>query len=486
MSEPVAADRIARDRRRLLGSGLSLHYRRPLHIVRGRMQHLWDADGRAYLDAVNNVAHVGHQHPRVVEALRDQAGVLNTNTRYLHEGLIRYAERLVATFPDPLRVCWFVNSGSEANELALRLARAHTGRRGVVVLEGAYHGNTSSLIEMSPYKYTGGERRGPNGGASGGGGREGDPAGGGPRGGGRPEHVQVAPLPDPWRQPEPGAEGFAAGVGGALERAEASGYPPAAFFVEPLPGCAGQIVPPAGYLARAFRRAREAGAVCVADEVQTGLGRVGSHFWAFEADGRRGSPGGPDAVPDIVTMGKPLGNGHPLGAVVATREVAESFGRGPEYFNTFGGNPVSMAVGLAVLDVIRDEGLQEHAEGVGSELLEGLRDLAGRHPLVGDVRGRGLYLGVELVLDRDRRTPAPQAALEAAERMRDEGILVGTDGIHGNVIKLKPPLPFTAADGERLVEALDRVLSAVEPAGPGGAARGAPGGRRPGPDGAPD
>jgi 4-aminobutyrate aminotransferase-like enzyme len=431
----MRSEEVLAARRRLLGPGLSVHYRRPLHIVRGFMQHLYDADGTRYLDAVNNVAHVGHEHPRVVEALRRQAGVLNTNTRYLHEGLVDYAERLLATLPEPFTRCWFVNSGSEANDLALRIARAHTGRRGVMVLEGAYHGHTTAMIELSPYKYRG-------------------PGGEGPA-----EHVHEVPLPDPYRGIHRGADAgpaYAAEVERVLGEAAARRRPIGAFFIEALPGCGGQIVPPAGFLASALDAARAAGAVTVADEVQTGFGRVGSRFWAFEAVGEGGSP---PAHPDIVTMGKPMGNGHPVAAVVATEEVGASFDTGMEYFNTFGGNPVSMAVAGAVLDVIEAEGLQGHASRVGARLLEGLRSLRGRHPVMGDVRGMGLYAGVELVTDREVRTPAPELASLAAEHMRDRLILLGTDGVNGNVLKIKPPLPFDGDDAERLVEELDRVLA---------------------------
>jgi 4-aminobutyrate aminotransferase-like enzyme/Ser/Thr protein kinase RdoA (MazF antagonist) len=428
--EGLAAEEILGARRRRLGPGLSVAYRRPLHIVRGRMQHLWDAEGRDFLDAVNNVAHVGHEHPRVVEALRAQAGVLNTNTRYLHESLVRYAERLAATLPGSLDVCYLVCSGSEANELALRLARAHTGRRDVIVLEGAYHGNTTSLVAMSPYKYRG-------------------PGGGGPA-----PWVHEAPLPDPYRglhrgnDPEAGRR-YAAHVGEAMARAREAGTPVAAFFCEPLPGCGGQVVPPSGFLREAFLHVREGGGVCVADEVQTGLGRVGSHTWAFEAQG---------AVPDVVTLGKPLGNGHPLAAVVTTREIADSFETGMEYFNTFGGNPVSAAVGLAVLDVIEQEGLRAHADRLGRRLLRELAGLADDHPLVGDVRGMGMFLGVELVRDRETREPAPAHAGYVAERMRDHRILLSTDGPDANVLKIKPPLAFGDADADRLVETLRRIL----------------------------
>jgi 4-aminobutyrate aminotransferase-like enzyme len=358
--------------------------------------------------------------------------VLNTNTRYLHEDLVRYAERLCATLPDMLNVCYFVCSGSEANELALRLARAHTRRRGVVVVDVAYHGNTSTLVDISPYKHDG-------------------PGGNGPA-----PFVAKVPLPDPYRglyrtdDPQVGAK-YAAHVAQAVELAgeeQAVG----AFIAEPLLGCGGQIVPPEGYLAAAYVHARTAGAVCIADEVQTGLGRVGTHFWAFETQGA-------DAVPDIVTMGKPLGNGHPIGAVVTTQEIAASFDNGMEYFNTFGGNPVSCAIGLAVLDVIADEGLQARALRVGERLLAGLRGLQETYPLIGDVRGLGMFLGVELVRDRVTREPAPEQAAYTANRMRELGVLLSTDGPDHNVLKIKPPLAFGEDDADVVVATLERVLA---------------------------
>ncbi|MEJ2216315.1 MAG: aminotransferase class III-fold pyridoxal phosphate-dependent enzyme [Gemmatimonadota bacterium] len=452
-----SAAEIIEVRRRRMGPNLSISYRRPLHIVRGWMQHLYDADGQVYLDCVNNVAHVGHEHPRVVDALARQAAVLNTNTRYLHENIIRYAERLTATLPEPLSVCYLVNSGSEANELALRLARTHTGRRDVVVLDVAYHGNTGGLVDISPYKFDG------------------------PGGSGAPAGTHVVPLPDPYRgryRGEDTAEAYADHVRDAVEAAaergataprghgtaapqahgtaatQAHGTAPtpsgvAAFFAESIPSCGGQVVLPEGFLAAAYRHVRAAGGVCVADEVQTGLGRVGSHVWAFETQG---------VVPDIVTMGKPIGNGHPLAAVVTTPEIAASFDNGMEYFNTFGGNPVSCAVGLAVLDVMEEEGLQARASGVGEHFMAGLRGLMDRHALIGDVRGLGLFIGVELVLDRDTREPATLHTEALIERMRDHGILLSTDGPDGNVLKIKPPLQFSEADAERVVATLDRVL----------------------------
>jgi 4-aminobutyrate aminotransferase-like enzyme/Ser/Thr protein kinase RdoA (MazF antagonist) len=429
--ERMKRDALLAARRARLGPNLSLHYTEPLHIVRGRGQYLYDEVGRSYLDCVNNVCHVGHSHPRVVRAARQQMAVLNTNTRYLHEHVVHYAERLAALLPDPLRVCYFVCSGSEANELALRMAREHTGRTDLVVLDGAYHGNTAALIDASPYKFDG-------------------------RGGrGAPSHVHNVTMPDdyrgPYRREDPDCGlKYAAHVEEALEGARASGNDVAALLTETLLGCGGQIELPPGYLAAAYAHARAAGAVCIADEVQVGFGRVGTHFWGFETQ---------DAVPDIVTLGKPIGNGHPLAAVVTTPEIAASFDTGMEYFNTFGGNPVSCAVGLAVLDVLRDERLQQHALEVGTRLKESLALLAERHPAVGDVRGRGLFLGIELVADADTRTPAADIARYIVERMKRHGILLSTDGPDDNVLKIKPPLPFSMDDADRLVGVLDTVLA---------------------------
>ena len=404
-------------RREHLGPSLSLSYRQPLHIIRGWRQHLYDSAGRAYLDCVNNVAHVGHSHPRVVQAAVQQMERLNTNTRYLYEQLAEYSERLTATLPPPLSVVYLVSSGSEANELALRLARAHTARDEFIVIDAAYHGNTNALVDVSPYKFNG------------------------PGGRGKPAHVHVVPMPDAYRRP---------GLPYAQYVSEAAREAVAAFLCEPALGCGGQIILPPGYLSAAFAAVRAAGGVSIADEVQTGFGRAGTHFWMFETQG---------VVPDIVTMGKPIGNGHPIGAVVTTPAIAASFANGMEYFSTFGGNPVSCAVGLAVHDVIRDEGLQENARATGGYLLAGLKALAGRHPLIGDARGRGLFLGLELV--RDRRTLEPAAAEASAlvEKMRDRGVLLSTDGPFHNVIKIKPPLVFSRADADLLLDRLDAVLS---------------------------
>ena len=429
---PSKAEALA-ERRQHLGRNLSIAYREPVRIVRGWMQYLFDDDGRRYLDAYNNVPHVGHCHPAVVRAGQAQMSVLSTNTRYLSDVVNDYARRLAETLPDPLEACYFVNSASEANELALRLARAHTGRRDMVVLEAAYHGNTTALIDLSPYKHAG------------------------PGGTGAPDWVHTAPLPDDYRGPfrrddhDAGAK-YAQMVADVVTRANGAGRRIAGFIAETCPSVGGQIMLPPGYLGSVYQAVRAVGGVCIADEVQTGLGRIGTHFWAFEAHG---------VVPDIVVMGKPLGNGHPLAAVVTTREIAASFDNGMEFFSTFGGNTVSCAVGLAVLDVVRDENLQANALRMGDRLLAGLRPFVDRHALVGDVRGSGLFLGVELVRDRDTLEPAGSEAAWVADRMRERGILLGTDGPHHNVIKIRPPMPFSAIDGDVLVRALDEVLGEI-------------------------
>jgi 4-aminobutyrate aminotransferase-like enzyme/Ser/Thr protein kinase RdoA (MazF antagonist) len=418
-------------RRQNIGPSLSIAYKKPLNIVRGFMQYLYDHDGRVYLDAVNNVPHVGHSHPDVVKAAARQMAVLNTNTRYLHENIALYARRLAATMPHPLSVCFFVCSGSEANELAIRMARAHTGATDIIVLDGAYHGNTNTLVDVSPYKFDG------------------------PGGRGAPDWVHKVVMPDlfrgPYRTGDPAAAAkYAHHVKQAIDQAATGGRRVAAFISESLPGCGGQIVLPPGYLKQTYEHTRKAGAVCIADEVQVGLGRVGSNFWAFETQG---------VVPDIVTVGKPLGNGHPLAAVVTTPQIAASFDNGMEYFNTFGGNPVSCAVGLAVLDAIDREDLQNRARVVGERLIAGLERLKDAHSLIGDVRGKGLFVGVELVLDPQTLEPAPVQASYIIERMKEHGVLMSTDGPLHNVLKIKPPMVFNEANADYLVEALDEVLS---------------------------
>ena len=417
-------------RKRLLGGNLALSYEKPLKMVRGFMQHLYDETGRAYLDVYNNVPLVGHSHPRVVAAIQEQVALLNTNTRYLHDNILKYADRLTELLPEPLRVCYFVNSGSEANELALRLARAHTGREDVIVLEYAYHGHTNTLIDLSPHKFNG------------------------PGGRGQKPWVHVAPLADDYRglyrrsEPDRGKK-YAAHVGEILENCRKEGRPAAAYIAETLPSVGGQIVFPPHYLAEAYRYVREAGAVCIADEVQVGFGRLGTHFWGFETQG---------VVPDVAVFGKPIGNAFPLAVVVTTREIAASFANGMEFFSTFGGNPVACAAGLAVLDVLRDEQLQQNALNVGSRWIANLRSLQNKHVLIGDVRGSGLFLGIDLVTDRETRAPATRQASYVVNRLREEGILAGTDGPHHNVLKLRPPLCFTKEDADRFTNTVTDIL----------------------------
>jgi 4-aminobutyrate aminotransferase-like enzyme/Ser/Thr protein kinase RdoA (MazF antagonist) len=430
-ADDLSIEQIRQLRTQHTSKSLSISYQEPLKMVRGWMQYLYDENGRAYLDAVNNVSHVGHCHPRVVKAGQEQMALLNTNTRYLHDNLVRYAERLCATLPAPLSVCFFVCSGSEANELALRLARTHTRQKDIVVVDAAYHGNTTALVEISPYKFDG------------------------PGGTGEPPYVHKVPLPDIYRgryrgtNPHTG-EKYAKHIEGAIREIQQRQSNPAAFICESLPGCGGQVVLPENYLKEAYRHVRTAGGVCIADEVQVGFGRAGTHFWGFETQG---------VVPDIVTMGKPIGNGHSLAAVVTTPEIAASFNNGMEYFNTFGGNPVSCAIGLAVLDVIAEERLQANALQVGTYLMKGLRGLMEKHTLIGDVRGLGLFVGIELVLDRETLAPATTQASYIANRMRERGILLSTDGSFHNVLKIKPPLVFTQVNADFLVTALDEVLA---------------------------
>ncbi len=395
-------------RKRLLGRNLSIAYKNPINIVRGSMQYLYDDAGRQYLDAYNNVAHVGHCHPRVVEAGVRQMQALNTNTRYLHDTILNYAERLTATLPDPLNVCYFVNSGSEANELALRLARAHTNARDMIVLDHAYHGNTTTLIDISPYKHDG------------------------PGGNGPPSWVHKVPLPRT-------ADDAQYAVDVIESTNELCG-----FIAESMPSVAGQIVLPQGYLNRVYEVVRNAGGVCIADEVQTGYGRIGTHFWAFESYG---------VVPDIVVLGKPIGNGHPIGAVITTPDIASSFDNGMEFFSTFGGNTVSCAIGLAVLEVVHEENLQDHAQIVGEQLLNGLRDMQKQHEVIRDIRGSGFFLGAEL-----RKKEAADRIVNA---MRDEAILIGTDGPLHNVLKIRPPMPFSTDDADHFLTTLQNVLTMV-------------------------
>ncbi len=417
-------------RQQHIGKSLSISYAKPLKIIRGALQYLYDESGRTYLDAVNNVPHVGHCHPRVVKAAQQQLATLNTNTRYLHDNLVLYAQRLIEKLPDPLNVCFFTNSGSEANDLALRLARNYTGQKDVIVVESAYHGTTTADIEISAYKFDG----------QGGSGAE--------------NYIHKVETPDTYRGRYKASDldagkKYAAQVNAIIEQMQKINKKPAAFICEPLMGVAGQIILPENYLKEVFRFIRQAGGLCIADEVQIGFGRVGTHFWGFETQ---------HVVPDIVTLGKPIGNGFPLAAVVTTPEIADAFANGMEYFNTFGGNPVSCAVGLVVLDVIEDEKLQENALQVGEYLKKKLEGLKDKYPLIGDVRGMGLFTGIELVRDQNTLESADTEAAFIVEKMKDNGILISVDGPLHNVLKIKPPIIFNRGDADFLVEILSLAL----------------------------
>ena len=409
---------LLRQREAHLGKALSIAHGKPLHITHGSMQYLHASDGTRYLDLVNNVSHVGHSNPRVTEACAKQMGLLNTNTRYVYDGLTDYLGRIADTLPDPLSVGFLVNSGSEANELAVRIARAHTGAHDMVVVEGAYHGHTGLLIDLSPYKFRG-------------------------KGGkGEPEPwVHVVPIPDTYRG---GDRDYAAELGEIVSDAG----PIAGFLVESMLSCAGQVPLPQGYLADAFEHVRAAGGLCIADEVQVGFGRVGTHMWAFEEH---------EVVPDIVVMGKPMGNGHPMAAVFTTPEIASSFEE-MEFFSTFGGNPVSCAIGMAVMDCIEQDGLMERAAELGGRFMAGLKRLQAKHDIIGDVRGRGLFLGFEMVKDRETKEPASEEATRIVDMMRDRGVLLSTDGPHHNVIKIKPPMVLSEKDIDTTVMQLSEVL----------------------------
>lgn len=413
-------------RERLLGPAYRLFYAEPVHVVRGEGAYLYDADGARYLDAYNNVASVGHCRPEVVEAMARQAAVLNTHTRYLTDGILDFAEAFLAEFPSELSQVMLTCTGSEANDLALRVARVHTGGTGVVIAHNAYHGVTTALAEMSP-------SLGPAA-------KLGD-------------HVRVVPAPDGYRRPEAevGAA-FARAVEAAIADMAEKGIKPAALLVDTVFSSSGVFTDPAGFLAPAVEAMRKAGGIFLADEVQPGFGRLGTHMWGFARHG---------LVPDIVTVGKPMGNGHPVAAAVFRPQVIEAFGKSQRYFNTFGGNPVSCAVALAVLKVIKAERLQENALAVGTELAQGLRALAAKHDLIGDVRGSGLFIGVELVRDRRTKIPASDEAARVVNDMRARRVLISATGQEGHILKIRPPLVFSSDDAKLFLATLDEVLAGL-------------------------
>lgn len=421
------------ERKEHVGRNLSISYKNHLKIVRGALQYLYDDKGNTFIDCVNNVSHVGHCHPVVVKAMQKQIATLNTNTRYLNDNIVEFAKAITATLPPQLSVCYFTNSGSEANDLAIRMSRHFTKQKDVIVLDHAYHGTSTVAIELSPYKFDG-------------------------KGGvGKMPYVHKAMNPDMYRgnyryNDLEAGEKYADDVKCIIESLQQQNKAPAAFICETLLGVGGQIPLPPNYLTEVYRYVKAAGGICIADEVQVGFGRVGEKFWGFELQ---------DVIPDIVVLGKPIGNGHPLAAVVVTNEIANAFNNGMEYFNTFGGNPVSMATGLAVLNVIKDEALQQNALEVGNHLLARLKELMKKCTIIGDVRGHGLFIGAEMVRDRVTLEPAVPEIDLVVEKMKNRGFLISTDGPLYNVLKIKPPLVFTKENADDLVRNLDEVLSGI-------------------------
>lgn len=419
-----ATESLITARERVLGPSYRLFYERPVHLVRGQGSHLFDNEGNRYLDAYNNVASVGHCHPHVVGAVTRQLSALNTHTRYLHEGIVDYSERLLATMPTPIDQVMYACTGSEANDLALRVAQRYTGHKGIVVTSDAYHGNTAAVTAISPS--LGGNSLG--------------------------AHVRTVAPPDSYRTP-PGelAERFAADVSHAIDELCAAGYGFSCLVVDTIFSSDG-IYPDASVLEPAAEVVRGAGGVLIADEVQPGFGRTGETWWGFIRHG---------VVPDLVTMGKPMANGIPVSALAAASEVLAPFAQDVPYFNTFGGNPVSMAAAAAVMDVIEDEKLQLHAAEVGAMLRTELRSLASTHVRLGDVRGTGLYTGVEVVDDPAARTPDRAGALHIVNELRNRRVLISVCGQDGNVLKIRPPLVFSRSDVDWFCTELDDVLKST-------------------------
>jgi len=411
----------------VLGSHSPLFYDEPLHLVRGEGVWLWDAAGRRYLDVYNNVPHVGHCHPRVVEALTRQAGTLNIHTRYLHDNVVEYAERLTAKFDNSLSMAMLTCTGSEANEVALRMARHCTGGQGIIVTDFAYHGNTEAVSELGT--------------------------------GFMPEakttrRVRSFPVPDSYNTPsgvvpESLADHYAQAVKDAIDAFEADGIKFAGLLICPDFANEGLVNVPEGFMTKALAHVRSAGGLFIADEVQGGFGRTGRHWWSHQWYGE---------VPDIVTLGKPMGNGHPIAGVVARADLIDEFGDWAMYFNTFGGNPVSCAAAMAVLDVLEEEQLLENAVNIGAYVASGLRQLQSKHSVIGDVRDKGLFFGVELVRDRASKEPATEETARLVNAMRQQGVLISRIGRHDNVLKMRPPMPFNREHADLLLATLGECL----------------------------
>jgi len=406
-------------RKKALGPAYHLFYDDPAHIVRGEGIWLWDARGRKYLDCYNNVASVGHCHADVVAALTQQASTLNTHTRYLHENVVELSEAIAAKMPGELSVCMFVCTGTEANDLATRIARTVTGNMGILVSEYSYHGNSTLVNTLSTADCDE-----------------------------RPDWLSVFEPPCQYRPAFPGdnlLDGYVDCVRSGIDGLHQKGQRAAAIMIDSIFDCPGTIEAPAGYFKQVYETVRETGGLVIADEVQSGYCRTGK-WWGFDHD---------NVVPDIVALGKPMGAGHPLAAVVTTPAIAEEYAASADYFNTFGGNPVSAAVGKAVIEVIDKQDILENVVRVGAYTRTGLEKLQEKYELVGDVRGRGLFLSLDLVTDRALKTPAPEAAHHMANMMKDEGVLLSTHGRHDNVLKIRPPMVFSQDNADQLLAALD-------------------------------
>lgn len=420
-------------RKDFVGKSCKLHFEvAPLKIVKASRQYLYDDTGQEFLDCINNTSHVGHCHPHVVSEGQAQMAKLSSSYGFLNDKTALYAKKLVSTLPEPLCVCFFVSSGSEGNDLALRLAAAYTKRSDVICLDGAYHGNLGTLMEISPSRY---KRLG--------------------AGHYKKDWVHLVPTPKTYRGKfsendlDPGLL-YANEVKNVILKAQAKGKEIGAFISEPIISASGMVVPPEGYFQHAFRYVREAGGVCIIDEVQSGLGRVGDHFWGFQMH---------NVVPDILTIGKPIGNGYPLAAVITTKEIADCLS---EFSSTFGGNPVACAIGKAVLDVIENEKLMSSAKHVGKCLKDGFMAIMPSHPMIGDVRGVGMLVGVELVMDKESNKPAKETAEILAYKMKEKNIIIGIEGPDKNVMVMLPPLCFTMDNARHVVKTLSECLAAIE------------------------
>jgi 4-aminobutyrate aminotransferase-like enzyme/Ser/Thr protein kinase RdoA (MazF antagonist) len=413
-------------RQQYISTIVSTSYKMPIHMVTSAFQYMYDANGNTFLDAYNNIPHVGHSHPKVVNAGQRQMAQLNTNTRYLYDGLAEYAEKLLAKFPSSLNKVFFVNSGSAASDLAMRMAKFHTASEHIMVMEAGYHGNTQSSIDISDYKFNN------------------------PKGQGQKGHIIKTKIPDTYKgtytskDENPGM----LYAQEAVEQIKNSKVPISAFICEPIVGCAGQVPLAEGYLKHIYPAIRAQGGVCISDEVQTGFGRLGDYFWGYESQ---------EVIPDMVILGKPIANGHPMGAVVCTDEIARSFEKGVEFFSSFGGNPVSCAIASAVLEVIEEEDLQHNAKVVGNYYKSLLEDLMKKYPSIGDVRGSGLFLGIEMTKENSK-SPDPYLASHIKNELRNKHILISTDGAFDNIIKTKPALCFSKQNAKTVVDAIDTVL----------------------------